>query len=72
MFKIDSINDESLSIYKLTLLYIFSIGIGVEIFNDNDYKYNRFIIFSGLLNLNITCEILFGSDFDVHISLRFF
>jgi len=72
MFKIDSIKDEGLSIYRLTLLHIFSIGIGVEISNDNNYKYNRFIIFSGLFGLNITFEILLGSDYDINISLRFF
>lgn len=72
MFKIDSINDECISIYKFTLLYIFSVGIGVEILNEDYYKFNRFIVFSGILNLNISFEIIFGSDYDLHISLRFF
>jgi hypothetical protein len=72
MFKIRNLNDDNISIYKVILLDIFSIGIGVEIGDDYRYKFYRFLVFAGIMNINICFDIFIGSQYDFHISFRFF
>ncbi len=72
MFKVDSVNNPGISLYKLTLFYVFSIGTAVEIKDQTDYQYNRFVIFFCIFNFNLSIEFLFGSDRDAHFSIRLF
>ncbi len=72
MIKIESIKESNFYMYKLTILYILSIGTGVEISQDDGYEYHRCILFLQILSIHLAVEILGGSDNDIHLTFRLF
>tara|TARA_B100001750_G_scaffold167466_1_gene135955 strand:+ start:75 stop:296 length:222 start_codon:yes stop_codon:yes gene_type:complete len=73
MFEFKKIEEPNFSMYRFTLLYIFSIGTAIQLIDhDEIYKSQRYCLFIRLLGINIGFEIMGGSDHDIHITLRLF
>ena len=72
MLKIDTIKEPNFHMYKLTMLYILTVGAGVEVEGSEVYQYHRCVLFIRLLGIYISFEILGGSDNDIHFSIRLF
>tara|TARA_Y100000588_G_scaffold80020_1_gene83841 strand:- start:585 stop:803 length:219 start_codon:yes stop_codon:yes gene_type:complete len=72
VFKIDTVKEPNFHMHKLTFFYIFALGAGVQIIHSEDYISHRYMAFIKILGLNLAFEILGGSDYDIHITLRLF